>query len=98
VKNNPRRLRLADQGRRVRRLLSRRGRTGVPWQAAGDQRELPSVNSYSMIGIIGEPQQERRLVKNFVAALFECLLEAWNSSPSRVPSFFSLEPLWSSGT
>ena len=29
-----------------------------------------------MAGVIGEPERERRLAKNFVAALFECLLEA----------------------
>jgi hypothetical protein len=29
-----------------------------------------------MIGLIGEPEKERRLVKNFVAALSECLLDA----------------------
>jgi hypothetical protein len=29
-----------------------------------------------MIGLIGKPEQEKRVVKNFVAALFECLLEA----------------------
>lgn len=30
-----------------------------------------------MIGLLGEPEQERRVVKNFVAALFECLLEGF---------------------
>ena len=29
-----------------------------------------------MIGVIGEPEPERRLVRSFLAALFECLLEA----------------------
>jgi hypothetical protein len=35
-----------------------------------------------MIGAIGEPEDGKHLAKNFVAALFECLLEAVELIPS----------------
>jgi hypothetical protein len=35
-----------------------------------------------MIGLIGEPAQEGRVVKNSVSALFECLLEAVELIPA----------------
>jgi hypothetical protein len=34
-----------------------------------------------MIGLIGEQEKERRVVKGLVAALFECLLEAGELIP-----------------
>jgi hypothetical protein len=35
-----------------------------------------------MVGLIGEPEQEGQVVKNFVSALFECLLEAVELIPA----------------